>query len=272
MRKQTGSTVEESWSAQRRHCMFEGFTEFDLEVAETTIHGCRGGSGPPLLLLHGITETHVMWHRAAPRLAQDLTVVVTDLRGYGDSGKPATTADHAPYAKRALARDQVEVMAALGFEAFAVCGHYRGARLHLQTRPRRPAGGNLTRRPRHSADRRCVQPRRQELCTRLLTVVIPHRTLRTCQSASSPATRTHCSITRWKRGPRSPTPSQPRCGRTPPAPCATRRPYTLSVRSIGLPPPSAANTTDADRGRRKISCPILALWPTTASWPTGTIL
>jgi haloacetate dehalogenase len=87
--------------------VFEGFTEFDLEVAETTIHGRRGGSGPPLLLLHGIPETHVMWHRLAPRLAEDFTVVATDLRGYGDSGKPASTADHAPYAKRALARDQV---------------------------------------------------------------------------------------------------------------------------------------------------------------------
>lgn len=108
--------------------MFEGFTEFDLEVAETTIHGRRGGSGPPLLLLHGIPETHVMWHRLAPRLAEDFTVVATDLRGYGDSGKPASTADHAPYTKRALARDQVEVMAALGFDAFAICGHDRGAR------------------------------------------------------------------------------------------------------------------------------------------------
>jgi pimeloyl-ACP methyl ester carboxylesterase len=70
----------------------------------------------------------VMWRRLAPRLAEDFTVVATDLRGYGDSGKPASTADHAPYAKRALARDQVEVMAALGFDAFAICGHDRGAR------------------------------------------------------------------------------------------------------------------------------------------------
>jgi haloacetate dehalogenase len=108
--------------------VFDGFTEFDIEVAETTIHGRRGGSGPPLLLLHGMPETHLMWHRLAPRLAQDFTVVATDLRGCGDSGKPASAPDHAPYAMRALARDQVEVMTALGFGAFAVCGHDRGAR------------------------------------------------------------------------------------------------------------------------------------------------
>jgi haloacetate dehalogenase len=112
----------------RVRSVFDGFTEFDIEVAETTIHGRRGGSGPPLLLLHGMPETHLMWHRLAPRLAQDFTVVATDLRGCGDSGKPASAPDHAPYAMRALARDQVEVMTALGFGAFAVCGHDRGAR------------------------------------------------------------------------------------------------------------------------------------------------
>ncbi|HXO03255.1 MAG TPA: alpha/beta hydrolase, partial [Stellaceae bacterium] len=86
-------------------------------------------SGPPLLLLHGYPQTHVMWRKVAPRLAQDFTVVVPDLRGYGDSSKPPAGADFAAYSKRALAQDQVEMMAALGHDRFAVAGHDRGARV-----------------------------------------------------------------------------------------------------------------------------------------------
>lgn len=108
--------------------MFEGFEQFDVEVSGTRIHGRRGGSGPPLLLLHGIPETHLMWHRVAPELATEFTVVATDLRGYGDSGTPPSTADHTPYAMRSLAGDQVEVMTHLGYPRFAVAGHDRGAR------------------------------------------------------------------------------------------------------------------------------------------------
>ncbi|QIS11765.1 alpha/beta fold hydrolase [Nocardia arthritidis] len=110
--------------------MFDGFEEFDIAVAGTTVHGRIGGAGAPLLLLllHGIPETHVMWHRVAPALAEEHTVVVTDLRGFGASGKPASTADHAPYAMRALAADQVEVMKRLGHNAFGVAGHDRGGR------------------------------------------------------------------------------------------------------------------------------------------------
>ncbi|HEU0288404.1 MAG TPA: alpha/beta fold hydrolase, partial [Nocardioidaceae bacterium] len=108
--------------------MFDGFEEFDIAVSGTTIHGRRGGSGPPLLLLHGIPETHLMWHRVAPVLAAEFTIVAADLRGYGDSGKPASAEDHGPYAMRELARDQVELMTALGHERFGVAGHDRGAR------------------------------------------------------------------------------------------------------------------------------------------------
>ncbi|MDA0673487.1 MAG: alpha/beta hydrolase [Cyanobacteria bacterium] len=88
-----------------------------------------GGSGPPLLLLHGYPQTHAMWHRVAPALAAHFHVICPDLRGYGDSGKPPTTADHAPYAKRAMAQDMVAVMAALGYNTFAAAGHDRGARV-----------------------------------------------------------------------------------------------------------------------------------------------
>lgn len=108
--------------------MFDGFSEFDIEVSDTTIHGRVGGEGPPLLLLHGIPETHMMWHRVAPMLAERYTVVATDLRGFGDSGKPPTADNHSPYSMRTIARDQVEVMAAMGHSTFGVAGHDRGAR------------------------------------------------------------------------------------------------------------------------------------------------
>jgi haloacetate dehalogenase len=108
--------------------VFDGFAPFDIATRDTTIHGVRGGSGPPLLLLHGIPETHLMWHRVAPALAEWFTVVATDLRGYGASGAPPSAPDHAPYSMRAIGREQVEVMGLLGHERFAVVGHDRGAR------------------------------------------------------------------------------------------------------------------------------------------------
>ena len=108
--------------------MFEGFEDFELQTSGTTIRGRRGGTGPPVLLLHGFPQTHLMWHRVAPRLARRFTVVATDLRGFGDSGKPEGPADHSAYSMRALARDQVEVMTALGHRDFRVVGHDRGAR------------------------------------------------------------------------------------------------------------------------------------------------
>jgi len=88
-----------------------------------------GGKGPPVLLLHGYPQTHVEWHRVAPMLAMDFTVIATDLRGYGDSSKPADGANHEGYSKRAMARDQVDVMRQLGFAQFAVVGHDRGGRV-----------------------------------------------------------------------------------------------------------------------------------------------
>lgn len=93
------------------------------------IHLTHGGEGPPLLLLHGYPQTHVMWHRVAPELARDFHVVCPDLRGYGDSSRPPSDATHSPYSKRAMAQDMVEVMAHLGYQQFAVAGHDRGARV-----------------------------------------------------------------------------------------------------------------------------------------------
>jgi haloacetate dehalogenase len=109
--------------------MFEGFESSMIDAGEAEIRVRYGGSGPPLLLLHGNPQTHAMWHEVAPRLAGEFTVVATDLRGYGDSSKPETTPDHAPYSKRAMALDQLAVMRSLGFERFFVCGHDRGGRV-----------------------------------------------------------------------------------------------------------------------------------------------
>jgi haloacetate dehalogenase len=109
--------------------VFEGFSARRIPTSGAQIHAVIGGSGPPLLLLHGYPQTHVLWHKIAPRLASEFTVVAPDLRGYGDSTKPEGGADHAGYSKRAMAQDMVEVMRALGFERFALAGHDRGARV-----------------------------------------------------------------------------------------------------------------------------------------------
>jgi haloacetate dehalogenase len=109
--------------------MFDGFEVRDIATRGTSIHARIGGSGPPLLLLHGYPQTHAMWHRVAPVLAERCTVVSADLRGYGDSSKPTSDPEHAVYSKRASADDMVEVMAALGFARFMVAGHDRGGRV-----------------------------------------------------------------------------------------------------------------------------------------------
>jgi haloacetate dehalogenase len=109
--------------------MFENFTRREIQTSGARIVTVYGGNGPPLLLLHGNPFTHASWHKFAPKLAQDFTVVCTDLRGYGDSEKPPGGADHSGYSFRAMAQDQVEVMAALGFDRFMAAGHDRGARV-----------------------------------------------------------------------------------------------------------------------------------------------
>jgi haloacetate dehalogenase len=109
--------------------VLEGFDEDVCSVDGTRIRYGRAGQGPPVLLLHGYPQTHAMWHAVAPLLASRFTVVCADLRGYGDSDKPASALDHAPYSKRAMAADQVELMRELGFDRFAAVGHDRGARV-----------------------------------------------------------------------------------------------------------------------------------------------
>jgi haloacetate dehalogenase len=108
---------------------FDAFDTVTIQTSRTSVFARRGGSGPPVLLLHGFPETHLMWRTVAPRLARDFTVVCPDLPGYGRSGCPPSAAGHAPYAKRAMARDLVEVMEQLGFTRFGLAGHDRGGRV-----------------------------------------------------------------------------------------------------------------------------------------------
>lgn len=108
---------------------FEDFEAADVQADEANIFIRRAGSGPAVLLLHGFPETHLMWRDVAPLLAQDFTVVCADLRGYGRSACPPSSPDHAPYSKRAMAKDMVSVMSKLGFDRFSIAGHDRGGRV-----------------------------------------------------------------------------------------------------------------------------------------------
>ena len=108
---------------------FDGFTLEHVAVSGGSLRLRRGGTGPPLLLLHGNPQTHAMWHKVAPRLAERYSLVLPDLRGYGGSFKPPATPDHAPYAKREMAKDMVELMAHFGHQKFLVAAHDRGARV-----------------------------------------------------------------------------------------------------------------------------------------------
>ena len=109
--------------------MFENFTRTEIKTSGARIVTVYGGNGPPLLLLHGNPFSHLSWHKFAPRLAAEFTVVATDLRGYGDSEKPPGGNNHENYSFRAMAKDQIEVMAALGYDRFYAAGHDRGARV-----------------------------------------------------------------------------------------------------------------------------------------------
>ena len=109
--------------------MLDGFKRSDIKTSDARIVTVVGGSGPPVLLMHGNPFNHLSWHAVAPTLAKEFTVVCTDLRGYGDSEKPPGGDDHSGYSFRAMAQDQVEVMRALSFDRFMAAGHDRGARV-----------------------------------------------------------------------------------------------------------------------------------------------
>jgi haloacetate dehalogenase len=118
--------VEPAGIAPRVRLNMDDFTTAEIQTDETSIFVRSYGFGPPVLLLHGFPQTHLMWRSVAPLLARNFTVVCADLRGYGRSGCPVSAPDHAPYAKRSMARDRVTVMERLGFPRFSVAGHDRG--------------------------------------------------------------------------------------------------------------------------------------------------
>jgi haloacetate dehalogenase len=117
------------WPAVKPEAFFPGFSAEMVETTGTTIHVLRKGSGRPLLLLHGYPETNLTWNKVAPKLAEQFSVIVPDLRGYGDSGKPPDGERHENYSFRAIAQDQVDVMHHYGHERFLVAAHDRGARV-----------------------------------------------------------------------------------------------------------------------------------------------
>ena len=119
--------------------MFEGFAEQTVPVADAQLFCLTGGSGPPLLLLHGYPQTHVCWHRVAPRLMRQFSLVIPDLRGYGRSRGPRPDPEHRNYSKRAMAKDMAELMTALGHQQFFVAGHDRGARVGFRLSLDQPA-------------------------------------------------------------------------------------------------------------------------------------
>ena len=125
----TPSDAAAQSEADTLHFFPAGFKHEKVQTSGATINVVRGGDGPPLLLIHGAPQSHVSWHIVAPQFAKDHTVIMPDLRGYGDSSKSPDTPDHANYAKRAMALDMVEVMKHYGFDRFPVVGHDRGGRV-----------------------------------------------------------------------------------------------------------------------------------------------
>jgi len=246
--------------------MFEGFTAFDIPTRHTTIHGVRGGSGAPVLLLHGSPETHLMWHRVAPALAERFTVVATDLRGYGASGKPASTPDHRPYRMRALADDQVEVMAALGHDRFAVAGHDRGARCAYRMALDHPAAVShlavLDIVP--TADAYAHADRQFSLAYWVWSFLAAPAPVPETLIAAAPHVLVDHMLDTWSAVPDA-------------FPGEVRRQYVeaftdpATVHAVCEEYRAAATLDvaddEADRGRRRIECPTLVLW--SAAGPLG---
>lgn len=125
----TGLTPKRDWANADGASVFDRFESASISTDETEIFVRYAGRGPAILFLHGFPQTHVMWRDVAPAFTTAFSVVCADLRGYGASGKPPSTPDHDPYTKRAMARDMVQVMRAMGFGRFSVVGHDRGGRV-----------------------------------------------------------------------------------------------------------------------------------------------
>ncbi|MFN3372220.1 MAG: alpha/beta fold hydrolase [Chloroflexus sp.] len=240
--------------------IINGYTPFRQQVHGVKIAGAIGGSGPPLLLLHGYPQTHAMWYAIAPALADSFTVVAADLRGYGDSDKPADDAEHATYSKRTMAADMVGLMELLGFARFAVAGHDRGARvthrLCLDHPDRVTRAAMLDIVPTHhmylTADRTfatayyhwffLIQP-----------APLPERLI-----GADPEFWVRSKLAHWGRTPTAFTDQAVaeyvRCFRDPAAIAASCADYRAAA-SIDL-----AHDDEDFRVGRKVTCPLLVLW------------
>jgi haloacetate dehalogenase len=230
--------------------LFPGFETRKVSTSGATINLVRGGSGPPLLLVHGYPQTHVEWHKIAGRLAQKFTVVAPDLRGYGDSSRPPDGENHAGYSKRAMALDQVETMKALGYDRFAVVGHDRGARVTWRLAVEHPT----------SVSRAAVidiVPRPYDSVTRDLAMQYFHWFFLT-QPAPFPETLIGNSREFWCRR---------FLGGSYIAPEALaeylrqfKDPATIHSTCEDYRAGATIDLQHADEDRRKVTCPLLVLW------------
>jgi haloacetate dehalogenase len=242
---------------------FPGFKRSTVKTSGATINFVTAGSGPPLLLMHGYPQTHIEWRDVAPQLAKKYTVVATDLRGYGDSSKPAGGNNHADYSKRAMAQDQVEVMASLGFQKFAVVGHDRGGRV---------------------AHRMAVDHADRITKLAILDIVPTYKVLHSVtnelatanfhwwfliQTPPMPETLIANSAEVWLRS---------RFERIPPG-ILSQEAFAEYLRAFQLPGAIHASCEDYSAGAtidiehdaadldHKISCPLLVLWGARGAWP-----
>jgi haloacetate dehalogenase len=239
--------------------LFEGFTSRTVAADGADIHLRLGGAGPPLLLLHGYPQTSAMWHKVAPGLAERCTVVAADLRGYGGSSKPASDPDHVTYSKRMMARDLVQVMAELGFGAFAVAGHDRGGRVGYRMALDHPAV--VTRLavldivPTHVMWQRMDKD--FALATYHWLFLAQPDGLPETLIGADPAWWVREKLRRWAGDPGAFAPEAVeeyvRCFSDPAAIHASCEDYRAGA---GIDDQLDA----ADRGRRRIACPVLVLW------------
>src|SRR5579863_5580271 len=242
---------------------FPGFKHLTQKTSGATINFVTAGSGPPLLLLHGYPQTHIEWRDVAPQLAKKFTVVAADLRGYGDSSKPPDGENHLNYSKRAMAQDQVDLMASLGFQKFAVVGHDRGGRV---------------------AHRMALDHADRLTKLAILDIVPTYKVLHSVtnelatanfhwwfliQKAPMPETLIGNSAEVWLRS---------RFERIPPG-VLSKEAFAEYLRSFTLPGSIHGSCEDYRAGAtidllhdaadldRKISCPVLILWGERGAWP-----
>lgn len=156
--------------------MFDGFTHKRIRTSGAEVALMQGGSGSPLLLVHGCPQTHAMWHKVAPELAKRFTVIAPDLRGYGASSKPAGDPEHLTYSKRAMAQDLVEVMAALGFERFDIAWARSRRAGHVSPRARSSRASPPYRRARYYPDARTIRADGPVKRARRISLVLPRPT------------------------------------------------------------------------------------------------